>query len=173
MFFHGCGIFVSPVTDISEIAYREQTGLLGSAYTISFRNDGTANCECSFYSLDENKKPNLEFVENICSGLYRKDSSIFIVEKGSSGDFKLNGSFTGNITKEQFEKLAQNLQSNDFFSIVEKESGDVRTDAPPNFIKVVYAGKTKEVSDANNDLSSIETSIIETADKTTWLAKEQ
>jgi len=173
MFSAGCGLFAPSATDISEIAFRGQTGLLGSAYTVSFLSDGTANCECSFYRLDENKKPNLEFIENICSDLYQKDSSTFHQVKDSSGDVKLKGIFTGKITKEQFEKLAQNLRSNGFFSIVEIESSDLKLDAPPNFIKAVYAGKTKEISDENNNLSSIETVIIGTAKETKWLVKNK
>lgn len=173
MFFHGCGLFAPPVTDVSEIAFRGQTGLLGSAYTVSFRNDGTASCECTFYRLDENKKPNLKFVENICSDLYRKDSSTFAEVKDSDSDVELKGIFTGKITKEQFEKLAQNLSNNGFFSIIEKGSSGVTLDAPPNFIKAVYAGKIKEMSDADNDLSSIRTAIIETAKETILADKER
>ncbi len=172
MFFLGCGLFAPSVTDISEIAFSGQTGLLGSAYNVSFLSDGTANCECSFYKLDENKKPRLEWVDNICSDLYLKDSSTFYEVKDSSGYVALNGNFAGTITKEQFDKLAQNLRSNGFFSIVKIDSSDLILDAPPNSIKAVYAGKTKQVSDAKNDLSSMKTVIIETADETIWLAKE-
>ncbi len=85
----------------------------------------------------------------------------------------MNGIFTGNITKEQFEKLAQNLRSNGFFSIVEKDSSDLILDTPPNFIKAVYAGKTKQVSDAKNDLSSMKIAILGTVEETIWVVKNR
>ncbi|MGI8545314.1 MAG: hypothetical protein ACR2MD_17785 [Aridibacter sp.] len=105
--------------------------------------------------------------------MYRKDSSTFYEVKHSLGDVELNGNFTGKITEEQFDELAQNLRNKDFFAIFEKESSDLKLDVPTNFIKAFYAGKTREVSDVNNDLSSIKTAIIRTEEETKWLVKNR
>ncbi len=46
-----------PTEDISEVILSSHTGLLGVSFTITFRGDGAARCECSFYRLDKNNKP--------------------------------------------------------------------------------------------------------------------
>lgn len=173
IFFYGCGLFAPPVSDISEIAFRGQTGMLGSAYTVSFRNDGTTNCECSFYRLEADNKPNLEFVNNICTELYKKDSKLFIEEKDTYSDKKLTGVFTGKINKEKFDDLARTLQKTSFFLIPDVSFGGATLDKPPDFVKVVYEGKSKEVSDESIDLSEIKNALIETAKETSWLAKKK
>ena len=169
-FFAGCSSTAPAPSgeNISEISLRLQTGLLGSASTISFTDDGAARCECIFYRLEENNKPNLDFVENICADLYRENETAFIERKDSSGDVNLKGIFTGKINKQQFESLVQTVRKSGFFQIVDTGLDGVVLDAPPNFVKVDYEGKTKEVSDANHDLSEIEGAILKMAKETNW-----
>ncbi|MEO6590205.1 MAG: hypothetical protein ABIP06_12980 [Pyrinomonadaceae bacterium] len=173
IFFAGCNSStLSPSAEnISEISLRMQTGLLGSASTISFAGDGAARCECTFYKLNENKKPNLDFVENICADLYRNNEQAFVKQKQTDGDVHLKAIFTGKITGQEFENITQTVRQSGFFQIVEKESNDVILDAPPNFVEVKYDGKSKQVSDADNDLSKIISAILETTQKTAWEKK--
>jgi hypothetical protein len=51
-------------------------------WEISIRT--SARCECTFYRLEENNKPNLELVENICANLFRKKEAAFVEQKDSS-----------------------------------------------------------------------------------------
>jgi hypothetical protein len=174
LFFVGCSLSSSPSAEkISEISMRLQTGLLGSASTISFTDNGAARCDCTFYNLNENKKPNLDFVENICAELYRKNETAFVEQKQSSGGVHLKGIFTGKITEPEFENLAQTVRQSGFFQLTEKESNEVNLDAPPNFVEVKYEGKTKEVSDSNHDLSEIEGEILKISKETNWVREQK
>lgn len=170
IFFAGCSLLTPPpaVENISEISLKVQTGLIGSDATISFSGDGRARCECTFYNLDKNKKPNLDFVKNICAELYQKNKAAFIEEKQSYGGVHLKGIFSGKITASQFENLAQTVRQSGFFLIDDIKTDNVRLDVPPNIVKVNYEGKTKEVSNANHDLSKIESEISRLAKETNW-----
>lgn len=170
-FFAGCGSSAPSVENISEIALKVQTGMSGSDYTVSFLGEGAARCECTFYNLTENKKPNLDFIENICADLYLRNGAAFVEEKQSEGNVRLKGIFNGKITRQEFENLAQTVRQSGFFQLVEKESNKVILDAPPNFVKVIYEGKTKEISDANHNLSEIEDAVLKLARETNWSNK--
>lgn len=171
--FAGCNSFAPSAEQISEIALTAQTGLLGSTYTVSFASDGAARCECTFYNLVENNTPRLEYVDNICADLYRSNEAAFTESKGEISGARLKGSFTGKITDRQFESLAHIVRKSGFFQTVEKESGDVILDAPPNFVKVIYDGKTKEISGASYDLSKIEGALIKSANETQWVKERK
>jgi hypothetical protein len=169
--FAGCAS-APPTEEISEVSLKGQTGLLGVAFTIAFRRDGTALCNCSFYRLDKNNKPNIGYTEPFCKELYVNNPAAFVESKNTYGDFHLEGNFVGNITDEQFEQLAHLVDKNGFFSMSEKYV-ELAMDAPPDFTKVVYSsGKTKEVSDnldnGGEKLSEIKRAIYNRAKEMKW-----
>ncbi len=163
--FAGC-TFAPPVEDISEVGLAGNTGLLSASYSISLRADGTAFCDCSFYDLKEDDKPKYEYPE-FCGELYRNNASAF-VKNGAS----LQGNFSGVISKEQFERLAQLVHKNGFFALKDEYIEEGVRDAPPTSTTVIYGGKTKTVSDntskGGEKLSEIKTAIYETAQETKW-----
>ena len=169
--FVGC-TSAPPVEDISAIALAGHTGLANSSYSVSFRADGTAGCHCAFYDIRENNKPKMENPEPLCGGLYRSNSSAF-VKKGNI----LEGSFSGVITKEQFDRLTQLVRKNGFFELGEKYIDLQVHDAPPSTTTVDYGGKTKQVSDnmskGGEKLSEIKKAIYQTGTETNWRIAEK
>ncbi|MEP6923896.1 MAG: DUF6438 domain-containing protein [Pyrinomonadaceae bacterium] len=169
--FAGCS-FAPPVEDISEVALGAHTGLSGSSFLISFRGDGIARCECAFYLLNQDNKPKIPNPEPLCAELYRSNSSAFVKTEN-----KLEGNFSGVITKEQFDRLAQLINKNGFFSMQDKYIEKGVHDAPPTFTKVVYDGKTKEVSDnlgkGGEKLSEIKRAIKQTAEEIKWVSAQK
>lgn len=169
--FAGC-TSAPPVEDISEIALGAHTGLADSSYSVSFRADGTAVCECDFYRIKENDKPRIENPEPLCGELYRSNSSAFVKNEN-----RLEGSFSGVITKEQFDRLTQLVRKNGFFELEEKYIDLGVRDAPPSTTIVIYGGKTKRVSDnmgkGGEKLSEIKQAIYQTGKETKWVSKEK
>lgn len=155
--------------NISLIALRGQTGLLGQTYRIEFRRDGKASIECFFYDLDEEKKPRSDF-KLLCDDLYRQFPESFRLN-GNQLRNQLNGTITG----ENFSELSQTLNSNGFFSMKDGWEFDGRTDAPPDFIEVEFDGTKKEVGDSaakeNEPFSAIKGSIYALGGATKWEKK--
>jgi hypothetical protein len=172
--FAGCSAGIpSPTEEISEISLTKQTGLLGVTYTITFRRDSTASGECTFYNLDQNNKPgNLEYSEPFCKDLYFKYPAAFLETKNSYNDIHLKGSFSGNISKEKFEKITELVDKNGFSSM-ENEYVELAIDAPPDHTKVIYvSGRTRQVSDnldnGGEKLAEIKRTIFNAAKETKW-----
>lgn len=155
--------------DISMIALRGQTGLLGQSFRIKFRRDGKASIECNFYYLDEDSKPKYD-VKLICDDLYREHPSSF----GKNGS-KLEGEFTGTIAAEKFAELSKTLSDNGYFSMKDGWEFDGRMDAPPDFVEVEFDGTKKEVGDSgakkNEPFSAIKDSIYALGKTTKWEKK--
>lgn len=176
--FAGCSAVAPPAEEIAEVSFRKQTGLLGVTYTIAFRRDLTANGECVFYRLDENKKPtNVEYADPFCKDLYARNPSAFVETKNQYNDIHLKGSFSGKISKEKFEKISELVNKNEFLTMKEKNV-ETANDAPPDFTKVIYgSGKTKEVFDnldnGSEKLAEIKRAIYDAAKETKWESGRQ
>lgn len=100
-------------------------------------------------------------------GDYTNDSSVFI-KNGA----RLEGKFSGVISKEQIERLAQLVHKNGFFALKDKYIEEGVFDAPPTSTTVKCGGETKSVFDnmskGGEKLSEIKTAIYETAQETKW-----
>ena len=151
------------------IALRGQTGLLGQSFRIEFRRDGTASIECSFYNLNDEKKPRSDF-KLLCDDLYRQFPE----------SFRLNGNqlrshLNGSVTAEKFVELSQTLKANGYFSMKDGWEFDGRMDAPPDFVEVEFDGTKKEVGDSgatkNEPFSAIKRSLYELGKATKWVTK--
>lgn len=164
--FAGC-TFAPPVEDISEVGLSAHTGISGSSFSITFRADGTAFCECGFDNLREGNKPRYENPDSLCGELYRNNSSAFV-----KNGYGLEGKFSGVISKEQFERLTQLVHKNGFFALKDKYIEEGVFDAPPTSTTVKYGEKTKTVSDnmskGGEKLSEIKAAIYGTATETKW-----
>lgn len=146
---------------VSEISLKTQTGLLGVSSTVTFQRGGTAQFECRYYNLDKSDKPRDENAESLCGELYKSDPTAFIKDQKN-----LKGVFMGNLSNEQFDRLAQIIEKNDSF-LRNEERGEVLTDAPPNVLTIVFGNKTKMIfHNAGNvieKITEIETAIYQTA----------
>lgn len=155
--------------DISMIALRGQTGLLGQSFRIEYRRDGKASIECNFYRLNEDNKPRSDF-KLLCDELYRQFPESFRLNGN-----QLESQFNGAITSEKFTELSKTLSDNGYFSMKDGWEFDGRLDAPPDFVEVEFDGRKKEVGDSgakeNEPFSAIESSIYDLGKATNWEAK--
>jgi hypothetical protein len=151
--------------NVSMIALRGQTGLLGQSFRIEFRRDGMARIECYFYDLREGK-PRSDF-KLLCDDLYRQFPASFRVNRN-----QLEGQFSGRITPEKFFELSKTLNDNGYFSMNDGWEFDGRLDAPPDFVEVEFDGTKKEVGDSggkkNEAFSAIKGSLYELGKATNW-----
>lgn len=174
--FAGC-TSAPPVEDISEISLLASNWLGGSSLSITLRADGTARCNCGFYYLREGDKPKNENPDALCGELYRNNTSDFVkngasIKNGVSKGASLDGTFSGDISKEQFERLAQLVHKNGFFDLKDDYNDLTVHDVSPTLTTVIYGGKTKAVSDnigkGGEKLSEIKATIYKTAQETKW-----
>ena len=156
---------------VSEISLKIQTGLLGVSSTVTFQRGGTARFECSYYDLDESDKPRDENAESQCGEFYKSNPTAFVKDQKN-----LKGLFTGNLSNEQFNQLAQIIEKNDLF-LRNEERGEVLTDAPPNVLTIVFGNKTRMIfhnaGNVNEKISEIETAIYQTAKDIKWESHRQ
>ncbi len=62
-----------------------------------------------------------------------------------SSQFRLEGVFTGQVSKERFDQLAKLIVENDYFSMKDEYIDRQLMDAPPKRTRVVYLGGAKEI----------------------------
>jgi hypothetical protein len=152
--------------NISMIAVRGQTGLLGQSFRIEFRRDGKAAIECSFYKLNSENKPASD-MKMLCDDLYRQYPASFHIDRNN-----LVGKFSGTIASGEFAGLSKTLNDNAFFSMKDGWEFDGRLDAPPSFVEVEFDGQKKEVGDSgakeNKPFSEIKSSIYALGKDTAW-----
>ena len=155
--------------DISMIALRGQSGLLGQSFRIEFRRDGKARFECGFYNLNADNKHE-KMRDPICDDLYREFAPSFKLD-----DDRLKGEFTGSISAEKFAELSKTLIDNGYFSMRNGWDFDGRTDSPPDLVEVEFDGTKKEIGDrdAKKDhrFSAIKSSIYALGETTKWERK--
>lgn len=155
--------------EITMIALRGQTGLLGQSFRIEFRRDGAASIECNFYDLGREQKPKMD-AKLICDDLYRQFPGSFRLEGG-----QLRAKFNGKVSPEDLAELSQSLKTNEFFSMKEGWEFDGRLDAPPSFIEVEVGGGKKEVgysgSEPNEKFFAIKSAIFQQGSETRWQAE--
>lgn len=169
--------FVKNVEMISEASLRGSTGLLGSSFEVTLRQDGTARLKCSFYKLNTEEKPLYPNAEPLCGGIYSRLAADFVKSGTAVYDKRLDGVFTTKFPPERFNELARLVITNDFLSMDESPAFDGRTDSPMDRTAVLYRGKLKEVfgdgAADDNKLSDIKRLIYAIARETEWSGEKK
>ena len=161
---------ISP-DSISEVVLKENSGLGRTDFTVEFHRDGRAQCRCLFFWLSKEPESNLN---TFCGRLLSRSRSSFTKtpESFDSSQFRLEGIFTGQVSKEQFDQLAKLIVENGYFSMKDEYIDREIMDAPPTMTRVVYPGGAKEIRNqlgkGGKRLSDIEGAISKAAEEIEW-----
>jgi hypothetical protein len=129
-------------------------------------------------SLAENKRQISEVTLERSGGMVFRSGYKVVLRKDGRAEYigetyaKREGKYRGHISKEQFERLAEVIVENDYFSLDDKYHAEV-TDSDTITTSVVFSGGRKRVEDfgrgGGERLTNIEREIDKVAEQIVWV----